>query len=429
MKNNTPTLKIKDLALLKSNPKNYYKKKLEEDTTIIDEETSTVKHPVTERARNIGATGKQSDIYTSGDKKYYDIEYRDGTKLTFQREGGDKGEWIGDHEESREFYIEADDDLLEAAEMAEPFAITDALEDEIRRQNPDLEEFYIDDEPEFDGDGFIVSATVTVDEYAETSEVKDSLVSVTTPDGETIDYLEDKGGQGWHEELTMPLTDDLKDTIENSPNGPFVGNALEDAASHNFPNYEDLWAGEITDVTDDTVTFYAEYTDVGYNKEGKGSIIGNLSGSDKTLYTNIKNDIMDKGIEAVKDKYSPEELEQFNNIVAENNLSNEKSFFTIRNMKELPEGEGVGKAIVQNKDYNIENISDNGEQMMKDKGEGWQIITIRETGNPANNGVSLGDGTFLTAQGQKNERYIIDEERKTIIQRPYKPGMDRHIWG
>ena len=90
MNRKIPTLNIKDLSLLKSNPKKYYMKKLDEDTTLIDEETSTVKHPVTERARNVGATGKKGETYEKDGESYFDVTYRDGTKLTYH--AGEEGE-------------------------------------------------------------------------------------------------------------------------------------------------------------------------------------------------------------------------------------------------------------------------------------------------------------------------------------------------
>ena len=426
MNKKIPTLSIKDLALLKSNPKKYYMKKLEEDITILDEETSTVKHPVTERARNIGATAKKGEKYRSGGKDCYDITYRDGTKLTYEIE--EEGEYKKVGTERRTLYIPTDDDIEDSAEMAEPFAITDTLEERIFEQYPELEDNWeITDEPEFDGEGWEVPVSVDVYEQVEG---KENLVSVTTPDGETIEYLEDKGGQGWHENVTLEMTPELKEAIEDLENGyPLPWNDRTEDAIYNQYGYEDVASGELVDYDDNTVTVDARFTKTDINKENKGSEVEKLSGADKTLYKEMTAEYRKNGIDGVKNKFSPEEIENYTNIVANNNLGKDASFFTIQNMAKLPDGEGVGKAIVQNKDFNSEHLTTDINDVMKEKGDGWTIITLREKGNPANNGIGIGDGTFVTAPGQKSERYLIDEERKTIIQRPYQPGMDRHIWG
>lgn len=75
MTEKTPTLKIKEIAQLKSNPEEYYKKQAEE---------RIIKHPVTEHARYVGNTGTWGKVTDpiSGEEMD-EITYKDGTKIRF----------------------------------------------------------------------------------------------------------------------------------------------------------------------------------------------------------------------------------------------------------------------------------------------------------------------------------------------------------
>ena len=147
MKQSRPTLNIDDIVLLKSNPKEYLEKELEKLDLI---EEDIVKHPVTEHARNIGFTRQKGEIYEENGKKYYDVSYSDGTKITYEVEG--KGRF---HEEEREetVKLELNDNLrgvIEDIENEYPL-YEDSLEHEIHEQHPEFEEIWIDDIPEWDG--------------------------------------------------------------------------------------------------------------------------------------------------------------------------------------------------------------------------------------------------------------------------------------
>lgn len=77
MTEQTPTLKINEIAQLKSNPDEYYKQKQEEKEQII-------KHPVTEHARYVGNTGTWGKVIDPiSEEEMDELTYKDGTKIRF----------------------------------------------------------------------------------------------------------------------------------------------------------------------------------------------------------------------------------------------------------------------------------------------------------------------------------------------------------
>ena len=177
-----------------------------------DLEERTVKHPVTERARNIGASAKKGDKYRSGGKDCYDIIYGDGTRITYEIE--EEGEYKKVGTEHRVLYIPNDEDLEEASDMAEPFAIDDRLEERIFEHYPELEDnFYIDDAAEFDGEGWEVP--VTVQDYIHSGKTIDVISSVTTPDGETISMIQGNGADFYEKYPGSAITDDNRGHVDD----------------------------------------------------------------------------------------------------------------------------------------------------------------------------------------------------------------------
>ena len=349
MNNNTPTLNIKDLALLKSNPKKYYKKQLEKEDTI---EAETVKHPVTEHARYVGSTG---NIESYDDPEHGDCErirYSDGTQV-----------------------IMSEGQILRV----------------ITKEGNNVD-FY-------DNDGW----PETIDEDGRNYGLEA---------GQGSDFFEENGG-------------DMFDELD--------GQSLE--------NFNSLSSAMKLSISD-----------------GLTEALNNLYNDPKIDINNITDSDIDKWIESNQDnlefldamdwiqEYQDENwdtnkydaIREFGSLVKNNSFEDCDSFLTQYTLSDLPEGQGVNKAIVQNNGLLQETSqstyeTDNGEHSFSEGN--WNIITVRENGNPANKGVQIPEtgplqfAPFISAPGQKYERRIIDEKNRIIIQTPYEPGMDRHIWG
>ena len=400
MKQSRPTLNIDDIVLLKSNPKEYLEKELEKLDLI---EEDIVKHPVTEHARNIGFTRQKGEIYEENGKKYYDVSYSDGTKITYEVEG--KGRF---HEEEREetVKLELNDNLrgvIEDIENEYPL-YEDSLEHEIHEQHPEFEEIWIDDIPEWDGNTMEVPIRYMVSVYDGTTE-HETIASVTSPDGEKITLLDEKdktldniGGT----EIDKLNADDKKafDVC--------LGNFGQPIASFELGRKDDMFA------------VYAKQVAQGKNP-------------DKIVPPDYEYKTWeDPEYGAASYKWARFSVTEFPEIMKKNEIPKDTpSFMTIQHTNELPEGEGMNKGIVTNQSYRVDfcnNYRDPADR--EEKNQDWTIITLHEQGNPARTGAKNPiDDSFITPPGAKSERYLIDQNSKTIIQRPYKPGMDRHIWG
>lgn len=374
-----PTLNIDDIVLLKSNPKEYLEKELEK-LDIIEEDI--VKHPVTERARNIGATGQIGKDYEGEDGNlYYDMTYSDGTKITYQKRGAEDVT-IKEHAET--VLIKDPDNKYDEYVGREPFAITDALENAIFEQHPELEDsFYISDDPVKVDGGWEVP--VTIQEFQHTGKTIDVISSVTTPDGETVSLIQGDGYDFYKKYPGSAITDDNRWFID-SESEHFTEEAYGSGGYRATRN---------------------EYRRV----DVEGRNIG--------------------GMELEENGHS-----KFYNIVSNNHIPDEApSFLTVSPRTLLPKGQGVEKGVVTNDDYisSYMAVNDFNAEVQTATKRSWTVVTLNEKGNPARNGVQIrysgNYSMFLTAPDQKFERRLIDEKNKIVIQTPYKEGMERHIWG
>lgn len=124
--------------------------------------------------------------------------------------------------------------------------------------------------------------------------------------------------------------------------------------------------------------------------------------------------------------------EEYNDIISNNQLGEDvPEFIGVKHVKDLGEANGMNRGITINNRVNAERITEPDKWRINESLEShdkWTIITLYEKENPARKGAIKGD-RFITGAGHKNERRLIDEKNKVIIQTPYEPGMDRHIWG
>lgn len=360
MTKETPTLSINDLALLKTNPKKYYKKQLEKEDII---EADTVKHPVTEHARYVGSTGKVGEPYQQDGMALYDKVYKDGTKITYTM--GEAEDWI----------------------------------------NPETGQVEIEDEYK--------------------NPTNNKVYSITTPEGETIPFL---AAKHWKER---------QDTIG------YEGSNVEEGVPDQFDYISEAFAGNGVYGAIPTIST-AE--DGGYRSNIPDAIRESVINGKST--NKIKENFEDGEYETellgdqnfTKDELLDYALNDYNEAVKTNSFENADSFLTVETYgtSGLPTNEGIERGIVTNSDYRFEEATTYGFHMNDE----WKVYTIREKGNPANCGVDLSKyaepyyqegpdspGMFMTAPGQKTETLLVDEGTKTIIRKPYKPGMPRHIWG
>ena len=316
-----------------------------------DLEERTTKHPVTERAINIGKTGVMESNYSDGIHRELDrISYSDGTQIIME-------------------------------------------EGEIKR--------------------------------------------VITPEGNSIDYYSDDGWTEYNELGEPKYGQGVKGYEFFSGN---QGDKVDSLDSEEFELMKD---------TSNELTEYFYDSDYSRMKEA----IEDIMQDPKVDLANVSDKDIEKRMKIIEnseqnedgaayggdwDKIKEYSLKKFPYLLKENSFENSESFITQNSIKDLPTDEGTNKGIVQNKGIGYEYSHDTYEQ----SGTGthftqneWNIITIREKGNPANKGIQreatgpLESQPFLSAPGAKFERLLIDKDRKIIIQRPYQPGMDRKIWG
>ena len=327
---------------------------------IEDNSERVVKHPVTERARGIGTTGKTGEAYIKDNIACFDRTYRDGTKITYALPG-----------------------------EAEDWMENDKL--------------------------------VVEDKYKTADQ---QVYSITTPEGNEIPFIASHqpydersiGYEGSNVEKGVP---DEFDFISEA----FAGNPTDSYGP--LATYNTAEDGGLASSLPDAIR------DVVINGKSVSKTKANFEGND------YENELLSSQ-DFTQDSLLDYALNEYNEAVKTNSFEGSNGFVTLETHRQLPSDEGVEKGIVTNKDYRYEEVTTYGFKMP----DSWKVYTIREPDNPANCGVDLSKyaepyyqegpdspGMFMTVPGQKTERLLIDEESKTIIQRPYKPGMDRKIWG
>lgn len=266
--------------------------------------------------------------------------------------------------------------------------------------------------------------TVTYKDGTQIIYYDDQIGAIVSPDGELVPYLDNHSIQAFDKESGVKENQGTEFFKENQ------GDVVEKLSGEKKEYYEHIlknfldneWeygpdGGDITEISDL----------IRHWETNKGETI--LNGYVTSEYEDDLPDI---------EGYMDFALDEFPNIVKENSFTDTDNFMTMKPYKNgLPEGKGVDKRIVSNDDYQIEYSSAEAFTVKKQlTSDGWTVCTLHEKGNPADHGVDLdrvgewdSEGRFMTAPGQKYERYLIDEKRKIIIQRPYQPGMEQHIWG
>lgn len=125
--------------------------------------------------------------------------------------------------------------------------------------------------------------------------------------------------------------------------------------------------------------------------------------------------------------------DNFNKILNESTFNKLPTFFTVRETVGLFDNDSIDKKIVTDKGYTSASSGMNTRDMKSTFGspKGYTIITVYEKGNSASTGAFLGsvlkdingfdrETEVLTAPNHKFERFLIDEENKIIFQKPYK---------
>lgn len=126
--------------------------------------------------------------------------------------------------------------------------------------------------------------------------------------------------------------------------------------------------------------------------------------------------------------------DMFNIILNDNSISKLPTFITVRETTGLFKNDNPDKKIVKDKGYSSASVGMSTRDLKATFGspKGYTIITVYEKGNNASTGAFLGhvlkgingfdfEREFLTAPDNKFSRSIIDMESKIIIQVPYKP--------
>ena len=150
---------------------------------------------------------------------------------------------------------------------------------------------------------------------------------------------------------------------------------------------------------------------------------GKLTDSDRNSlieddYDYWKNNLLD---------HEPE----FREAVSDNQvIMEDNGYVTQQSFDKLPSEFSKDNRIVTNQNYELEKYGQD-ESWFVSQGRGkepWTVLTIRDNDNPANTGypIDVGSGVpdgnhqILTEPGHKNERVIIDERDKLIVQIPHK---------